>query len=161
MIFIVFLDVENFIFVDESGVNEHGQRDRARALRGVRVHGTKPGKRPKKTNVIAGLWNKKHIAVRCYTHNTTSAFFEDWFEWELLSIVPKGSAIIFDNASFHRKKHLAKIAERYGVYLLFLPPYSPDYNPIEKSWANLKRWLIGNLEKPLPIKPKICYDIIG
>ena len=82
--------------------------------------------------------------MRCYNHTTTSAFFEDWFEWELLSVIPIGSVIILDNASFHRKKHLAKIASRYGVYLLFLPAYSPDFNRIEKSWVNLKRWLVDN-----------------
>jgi len=38
-----------------------------------------------------------------------------------------------------------KIAEKYGVYVLFLPAYSPDFNPIEKSWANLKHWLVDNL----------------
>ena len=50
-----------------------------------------------------------------------------------------------DNAAFHRKKELRKIA-RGKVRLLFLPPYSPDYNPIEKSWANMKRFLRNNLK---------------
>jgi transposase len=50
-----------------------------------------------------------------------------------------------DNASFHRKKELRKIA-RGKVRLLFLPPYSPDYSQIEKSWANMKRFLCSNLK---------------
>ena len=50
-----------------------------------------------------------------------------------------------DNASFHRKLKLHKLAETAGVNLLFLPAYSPDFNPIEKSWANMKRWLCNNL----------------
>ena len=64
------------------------------------------GKGLAKTNVIAGLCNNRHIAVRCYDHSTTAAFFEEWFEWELLSAVPEGSIIIMDNASFHRKNKL-------------------------------------------------------
>jgi len=147
MIFIVLLNAEDFVFVDECGVQDDCRRTRARAKRGVRVYGVKPGKKPKRTNVVAGLWGKKHVAVRCYNHTTTSAFFEDWFEWELLSVIPKGSVIILDNASFHRKKHLAEIAAKYGVYLLFLPAYSPDFNKIEKSWANLKNWLTDNLRR--------------
>jgi transposase len=49
-----------------------------------------------------------------------------------------------DNASFHRKNKLIEIAARYGVCILFLPPYSPEFNPIEHSWANLKKWLEHN-----------------
>jgi transposase len=50
-----------------------------------------------------------------------------------------------DNAAFHRKKKPRKLA-RGKARLLFLPPYSPDYNPIEKSWANMKRFLCNNLQ---------------
>jgi transposase len=49
-----------------------------------------------------------------------------------------------DNASFHRKQVLYDIAAKYGVYILFLSPYSPDFNPIEHSWANFKNWLSYN-----------------
>lgn len=50
-----------------------------------------------------------------------------------------------DNASFHRKKALLKILDGTGIRLLFLPSYSPDFNPIEKKWANLKRALSNML----------------
>jgi len=50
-----------------------------------------------------------------------------------------------DNAQFHRKKILRKLT-RGKALLLFLPPYSPDYNPIEKTWANMKRYLRDNLQ---------------
>ena len=59
----------------------------------------------------------------------------------LFPLLPKGTAIILDNATFHRKSELYKIAAECGYLLVFLPPYSPDKNPIEHSWANMKRWL--------------------
>jgi putative transposase len=48
-----------------------------------------------------------------------------------------------NNASFHPKKKLRNLARRHGIKLLFLPPYSPDFNPIEKTWTNMKRGLIN------------------
>ena len=154
-VLIVFFKISTFVYIDESGIHKHHQRDRARAKRGVKIHAEKSGKRTKKTNVIAGLCNNKHIAVRCYEHSTNSAFFEEWFEWELLGEAPDRSAIVMDNASFHRKKQLKEIASRHGFYVLFLPPYSPDLNKIEKSWANLKHWLKDNAK----CFPSLCFAI--
>ena len=56
-----------------------------------------------------------------------------------------GDVVIMDNARFHRERILRQIASRYRVMALFLPPYSPDYNPIERLWANMKRWLRKNM----------------
>lgn len=143
----MFFRKSNFVFVDESGLNRYYRREYARAKRGIQVNDVKPGRRFKRINVIAGLSGDKHVAVRCYENSTTSEFFEDWFEWELLSVVPEDSVIILDNATFHRKNKLYDIAGKYGVFVIFLPPYSPEFNPIEHSWANLKRWLKDNLRR--------------
>jgi hypothetical protein len=59
----------NFIFVDESGLNREYRRVYARAKRGVRVHGTRPGRKQKRSNIIGALWGKKHIAMQCYDHS--------------------------------------------------------------------------------------------
>jgi len=64
-----------------------------------------------------------------------------------------------DNAGFHRKKELRRMA-RGKVRLLFLPPYSPDYNPIEKSWANMKRFLGNHLHTYQSVESAI-YDYFG
>ena len=79
-------------------------------------------------------------------HSTNAASFEEWFKDTLLPALPHGQGytVILDNASQHRRKVLKKLA-RGKVRVLFLPPYSPDYNPIEKSWANMKRFLRDNL----------------
>ena len=128
-------------------MNREYRRLYARARRGIQVRGTKPGKRQKRTNIIGALWSDRHIALQCYEHSTSSAFFEDWFEFELIPLLPTGAVIVMDNAAFHRKNALWKIAEKYGVFVLFLPPYSPELNPIEHSWANFKRWLCDNFNR--------------
>jgi len=142
--FIAILKVNKFVFVDESGLNREYRRLYARAKRGVKIHEKKHGKKDKRTNIIAGLCEGKHLAVQCYEHSTTAAFFEDWFEFELIPFLPVNALVIMDNASFHRKTILFDIANRYGIHVLFLPPYSPQFNPIEHSWANFKEWLRYN-----------------
>jgi transposase len=72
-----------------------------------------------------------------------------WFQNILLPALVCGSVIVLDNARFHQKKTLAELAGQYKCHVLFLPPYSPDLNPIENFWA----WLKSRLRKVLP-----CFD---
>ena len=135
------------------------QREYARALRGQKIEDVKRGTRFDRVNVIGALCNNKYFAIECYKHSTDSIYFEDWFENNLLEEIPKGYTAIMDNARFHPKERLRKIA-RGKVRLLFLPPYSPDYNPIEKSWANMKGYLRDNLHNYQSVDDAI-YDYFG
>jgi transposase len=69
--------------------------------------------------------------------------FEGWLEHILVPALknPAKSVLIIDNASWHKKDAIYDIADVYGFKVIFLPPYSPDLNPIEKFWANVKRRL--------------------
>lgn len=69
----------------------------------------------------------------------TSTFFEAWFEQCLLPALNKQSVIILDNARFHRMGILREMAQKLGHKILPLRPYSPELNPIEHTWANIKR----------------------
>jgi len=71
----------------------------------------------------------------------TAQKFEIWFCSFLLPLTSKGDVIILDNASWHNKKRIKRYAWVYKVVVIFLHPYSPDYNNIEIVWANLKRFL--------------------
>jgi transposase len=137
------IPVEKRVYVDESGVKKEFQREYGYAVRGERVCDTKCGRNSRGLNVIGGLCNGKHIAVEYYEHTADAGFFEQWFSERLLKEVPRGCTIIMDNASFHRKEALLDLIKkaRRKINLLFLPTYSPDLNPIEKSWANMKRFL--------------------
>jgi transposase len=130
------------VYIDECGILREYFREYAYAPSNEKAFGVRSGRNRKLTNIIGALCNGKHIGIECYEHTTKAAFFEDWFS-RLLPQLPGGCAVILDNASFHRKEKLEKIIKKSKrkITLLFLPPYSPDFNPIEKSWANLKVFL--------------------
>jgi hypothetical protein len=121
------------------------QREYARAPRGETFGETTPGKKFDRVNVVDALCNGEHFAIECCRHTTDSEFFEGRFENSLLKEIPNGYTVIMDNARFHRKKEWRKTG-RGKACLLFLPPYSPGYNPIEKTWANMKRFLRNSLK---------------
>ena len=90
--------------------------------------------------------NGELIAPMTYEETMTSDFFEAWFQKFLLPTLNTPSVIIMDNARFHRMGKLELLCEEFGHKLLPLPPYSPEYNPIEKTWAHIKK----HLKKALP-----------
>jgi transposase len=153
------------VYVDESGVHKHLVREKGRAIRGVKVQDTKRGRRFRKANVVAARQKDtcgkvNHIAPLCYEHNMNSAFFVEWFRTKLVKSVSKGSTIIMDKASFHPKTKLRNIARRHGLKLLFLPSYSPDLNPIEKDWANMKSALVEIMKHETSLEMGI-YSYFG
>jgi len=64
--------------------------------------------------------------------------FEAWITLELLPVLPNGNVVVMDNASFHKSEKIQELIEAAGCLLEFLPPYSPDLNPIENKWAQAK-----------------------
>ena len=127
--------------MDETGITEFIYRENARSVRGKKVIGFVRGKKYKRTNIVAAKRGNEIIAPLEYEGNTDHRLFEQWFVQMLLPLLLIDSVIILDNASFHRKKVLRALAEEAGMTIIFLPPYSPDLNPIEKFWAWLKRIL--------------------
>ena len=109
----------------------------------------KRGLRYSRINLVAGKIGNALIGSMIYRETMESEFFEEWFREILLRDIEKLEKrvlIVIDNARFHRKNILEKIIEGTGHCLLFLPPYSPDLNPIEKLWANMKKKLAVQLQ---------------
>lgn len=127
------------IFIDQTGFVTRPWRRHGRAVRGERVYGERTGKRERRTSLIGGLRNNKLVAPMVYRGTCNANFFNAWLERLLLPALEPGSVVVLDNATFHKSRRSVELAQGAGCRLLFLPPYSPELNPIEKLWANIKR----------------------
>jgi putative transposase len=130
---------ENLVYVDESGFEEHSFRTHGWAKRGEKIFGDVPSRNRKATNLIMAQRGKAWLAPMLFTHSCDSLTVVAWMKQALLQELAKPSIIVMDNAPFHPKETLRAIAAEAGHHLLFLPRYSPDFNPIEQSFGALKR----------------------
>lgn len=131
-------DQERLVYIDESGIDQYISREYGWSPRGNPVAADISGRRYARESFIAGLLNHNVVAPLCYTGTCDSSLFNLWLEDFLLPALGPGYTIIMDNAAFHKSDLTKTLIEKAQCRLLFLPPYSPDLNPIEKFWANLK-----------------------
>ena len=131
---------ENIVYFDESGFQDTVFNPYAWAPRGVKVYGEKTGNAKKnRTNLIMAQRGKEQLAPVLFKGRCDAQVVENWLENHLVPELQKPSIIVADNAPFHRKSRLAAIAAHHGHVVLFLPPYSPDFNPIEQTFGVFKR----------------------
>ena len=129
----------NLVYVDESGFEPSVGRLHGWSLRGQKVHGKQAGNRRPRQSLIAARRGKDFLAPLLFFGTTNTEWVHRWMEQMLFKELRPNSTLIFDNAAFHNKNDLEAIAHQHGHHILFLPPYSPDLNPIEHDFANLKR----------------------
>ena len=90
------------------------------------------------TNVIGALCASALITVGLFQGTINSEVFHQWVKQDLLKYLPERSVVILDNASFHKREDTLALFTEAKHTVEFLPPYSPDLNPIEKKWAQAK-----------------------
>ena len=128
----------NLIYIDESGIDSFISREYARSPKGSIVLGEKSGRRFARESFVAGLKGKEIISPFCYQGTMNTKLFNFWLNSFLLPNTIPGDILVMDNAAFHKSVETKQIIRNAGCRLIFLPPYSPDLNPIEKCWANVK-----------------------
>ena len=136
---------EKLVYIDESGIELTICKDRGWSAKGSPISAKKSGKYYERTNIIAGLVSNKSIAPMVFNGSCTTDLFNSWVEKLLIKELKPGQFVVMDNAAFHKSQKTKELIESAGCKVIFLPPYSPDFNPIEKFWANMKRWIKNTL----------------
>jgi len=117
------------------------------------------GGRIGRTSVISASREGRLVRPFTFEGHCDHKVVETYFKKMLLPFIPAGSIIVLDNARFHRSAALRALVEAAGCMLLFLPVYSPDFNPIEHIWATFKRKLRDGLqgaEDKIAFIDKVC-----
>jgi transposase len=114
-------------------------RLRARAPRGKRAYGKVPRNRGKNTTLIAAITLEGAIGTSMTVEGATgSEAFEAYVETFLAPTLEKGQVVVLDGLGAHRPKRIRELIEARGADLVFLPSYSPDFNPIEEAFSKVK-----------------------
>ncbi len=130
--------IGNIVFIDETGINTKMARLRGRCRRGQRMVASIPHGHWKTMTFIAGLRCDGLTAPWVIDGAMNGDAFEQYIETQLAPTLEKGDVIVADNLSAHKRDSIRRAIERRGAWLLFLPSYSPDFNPIELAFSKFK-----------------------
>lgn len=151
------IEPKNLVFLDETGVLLGLNRTHARWERGTRAYAVKPFYRGKKVTVIGAISIKRVVALMTMDNSMDSKAFEVFIEKCLVPQLWSGAVVVMDNLPAHKVDSITSMIQSVGASILCLSPYSPDFNPIELWWSQLK----SLLRKFSPTTTKMVDTIIA
>ena len=132
------VDAERLVFVDEMGTNVSLCPLYAWSRKGERAFGSAPRNWGKNVTLLASITHRGLGPCLAVEGSTTREVFEAYLEQVLAPALRPGRVVVMDNLSAHKGGRVKEIVEARGCELLYLPPYSPDFNPIEQAFSKIK-----------------------
>ncbi len=129
------------VFVDETAATTNMVRRYGRCRRGQRLRCGVPHGHYKAITFVFGLRLRGVVAPKAYDHAMNAQTFEAWLEHYLLPTLEEGDIVVLDNLKAHKSPRVGEILARRNCTVKYLPPYSPDFNPIEMAISKLKSGL--------------------
>ena len=151
------MDPERLVFIDETWTATNMARTHGRCAKGQRLRMGFPHSHRKTTTLVAGLRLSGMVAPMVLDGPINGDWFEAYVDQVLVPTLRPGDIVIMDNLSSHKRLSVKLLIEAAGATLAFLPPYSPDFNPIEKAFSKLKT----NLRRIGERTVTGLWDVIG
>ena len=130
--------INNLLFLDESNAKTNMTRFYGRAKNGNRCYDSAPHGHYKSMTMLSTIWATGKTETIVYEGSTDKAIFELYIEEFLLPHIKENDILVMDNLATHKSAWVREIIESKKANVLFLPPYSPDLNPIEQMWSKAK-----------------------
>lgn len=130
------LELENIVCADESGMDGREGYDYGYSPTGDRLYDLKSGNREGRVNMIAALCNHQLLAPFTIKGACNRVVFETWLERCLIPKSKPGHVLVIDNTAFHKCGRIAEMVAATGCEIWYLPPYSPEFNRIERCWSH-------------------------
>lgn len=127
------------MYIDESGFDSQLEIERGYSPKGVRCYGERNGACRERVSVIGALRGHELFAAMTFRGTCDRNVFEGWADLCFLEHIHAGDVVILDNARIHKSQFFVEQVALKGARVLWLPLYSPDKNPIEKTWGTLKK----------------------
>lgn len=144
------LDPDTLAFIDETAAATNMARRYGRAPRGERRRLPVPQGHYKSTTVTAALRTSGLVATTVFDGATNGERFRAYITNTLVPVLKPGDTVILDNLNVHKVTGIREVIEAAGAYLIYLPTYSPDFNPIEQAFAKLKALLRTAAARTVP-----------
>ncbi len=151
------VDQKRLVFVDEMGANTSLSPLYAYSPKGERAHVCVTRNRGPNTTLLSSMTLSGMGPSLAVEGATTARVFEAYVEGVLAPSLKRGQIIIMDNLSAHKTDRVSELIERQGCELLYLPPYSPDLNPIEEAFSKIK----GLLRKAEARSREVLVEVMG
>lgn len=132
---------EKLVFIDETGMRLNMTRSHARAHKGMRAKGAQPKKKGKHVTMIGAMALSGVLTSVLLDGGTNTQVFLSFVDQCLLPVLWEGAIVVMDNLNVHKQEAVRALIESVKATVIFLPTYSPDFNPIELLWSKLKAFI--------------------
>ena len=154
------MDPDQLVFLDETWAKTNMTRTHGRSRQGTRLNAKVPYGRWETTTFLGAMRSTGFVAPLCVEGAINGRVFRAWVEQHLAEVLRPGDVVVMDNLSSHKAAGVVEAIETVGAKVRYLPPYSPDLNPIELAFSKLKKLLRDGAERTTDKLWKLCGEVL-